>query len=165
MEYKNYADYEKLILKLAWKYNRITGIELEELVAEANLQFVECQHNFKEEKGKFSTYLYTAIKNHLQNMCIKSRCSKYKAEIVGIEEWEPIHPPSQEDRCIFSDKIKNLSQEAKEIIETVLHAPLDLVDMLPKSTLNKHQLSGYLRLKGWKIPAITKAFKEISQIL
>ena len=162
---QEYQDYEKLIKKICWSWQKRTGIELETLIAEANLAFAGCQNNHNPKRGKFSTLLYHCIESHFKNIVTKSHRKRDEGVKISLENIALSSKYNQEKECILRNTINCLSKEAKEITNIVLNAPSDLVAMLPKPRLSKHQLTKYLRLKGWKIPAILKAFNEIGKAL
>lgn len=161
----HYDDYQKLIHKISWSWHKTTGIELKTLESEANITFVQCQSNYNPKKGKFSTLLYCSIESSFKNLLTHNQQNRYDGIEVELEERGLSTPASQEKQCILADTINKLSKEAKEIISIVLEAPADLLAMLPKQMLSKHQLTKYLRLKGWKFPLITKTFIEIKNSL
>lgn len=156
----DYNDYKKLVKKISWSWHKTTGMSLETLIAEANVAFAECQNKHNPDKGKFSTLLYHNIENKFKNLLAYQNQSRHNGIEVELEELA-FSSCKQEKRCVFQDTIANLSREAHLIVSIVLEVPADLLAMLPKPRLNKHQLTKYLRLKGWKIPAINKAYIEI----
>jgi hypothetical protein len=161
----NYNDYGKLIKKISWSWHRTTGIDLETLISEANVVFVECLANYDSTKRKFSTHLWSCIGNKFNDLVEHKNRNKYDGVKTNIE-FEPLATPAgQEKRCILANIVKSLSDEAQQIVSIVLEAPADLLHMLPKPELSKSQLTKYLRLKGWKIPAIDKAYVEIGNNL
>lgn len=162
---ENYQNYVRLIHKISWSWHKTTGIDFETLTAEANIAFAECQHDNNPKRGKFSTLLWHAIESRFKNLLKRNHQNRYDGIEVELEEMALSTPCKQERRCILADIINNLSKEGKEIVSVVLETPADLLQMIPKPRLSKHQLTKYLRLKGWKIPAITKAFAEIRQNL
>jgi hypothetical protein len=162
---QEYQNYEKLIKKISWSWHKTTGIELETLIAEANLAFAECQNNHNPKRGKFSTLLYHAIESHFKNIITKQHIQRYDGVEISMEDIALTSKYNQEKECILRDTISKLSKEAREIISIVFDAPADLIAMLPKPRLNKHRLTKYLRLKGWKIPAILRTFNEIKKAL
>lgn len=161
----NYKDYEKLIKKISWSWHKRTGIELETLIAEANLAFAECQNNHNPKRGKFSTLLYHCVESHFKNIITKSHRKRYDGIEINLEDIALSSKYNQEKECMLKNTINCLSKEAREITGIVLDAPADLIAMLPKPRLSKHQLMKYLRLKGWKIPAVLRAFNEIGKAL
>ena len=164
----DYKDYEKLIKKISWSWHKTTGIEFETLESEANVAFAECQNNYNPKRSKFSTLLWHAIESRFKNLLKRNHLNRYDGIEVELEEMAlstSSNQSNQERNCIFANLINNLSKEAKEITSIVLEAPADLIEMLPKPRLSKHQLTKYLRLKGWKIPAILKGYAEIKQNL
>jgi hypothetical protein len=161
----NYKNYEKLVKKISWSWHKTTGIDLETLIAEANVAFVECQNDYDFQQGKFSTLLWTAIENKFKNLIAYKRQGRHNGIEVELENLALSNLSTQEKRCIFQDALIKLSQEAQQITSIVLEAPADLLAMLQKPRLSKHQLTKHLRLKGWKIPAINKAYVEIKNNL
>ena len=162
---QEYQDYERLIKKISWSWQKRTGIDIETLIAEANLAFAECQNNHNPKRGKFSTLLYHCIESHFKNIITRSHEKRYDGVEVNLENVTLPSKYNQEKECILRDTINCLSREAREITNIVLNAPADLIAMLPKPRLSKHQLTKYLRLKGWKIPAVLRAFNEIGKAL
>ena len=160
---QEYQNYTRLIKKICWSWHKTTGIEFETLEAEANVAFVECQKNYNPERGKFSTLLWHAIESHFKNLITPRQ--KYNGTEVDLEDIALSGNSNPEKECILKNLLSNLSFEATTIINTVLEAPADLIEMLPKPRLSKHQLQKYLRTKGWKIPAILRAFSEIKKAL
>lgn len=159
----DYKNYEKLIKKIARKWHKTTGIELETLIAEANLAFAECQNNYNPKRGKFSTLLWHCIESQFKNIITKAHIQRYDGTEISLKDIALSSKHNQEKEYILKDTISKLSKEAREIIDIVLNAPADLITMLPKSNLSKHQLTKYLRLKGWKIPTILRTFNEIKK--
>lgn len=161
----NYNNYEKLIKKISWSWHKTTGIDLETLIAEANVAFVECQNNYNPQQGKFSTLLWHAIGNKFKNLIAYRYQNRHDGTEVELENLALSNPSMQEKKCIFKSTLLSLSKEAQQIISIVLETPVDLLAMIPKPRLSKHQLTKYLRFKGWKIPAIHKAYIEIKDNL
>jgi hypothetical protein len=116
------------------------------LIAEANLAFAECQGNHNPNKGKFSTLLYHAVESHFKNIVTKQYIQRYAEIEINLEDVILSSKFNQEQECILRNTLTCLSKEAREITSIVLNAPADLITMLPKPRLSKHQLLKYLRL-------------------
>jgi len=159
-----YKEYENLIRKMAWSYNRTTGMEMEELVSEGNEVFVRCLKKYN-EKSLFSTFLHNSLKNHFNNLIKKGMAHKNTGITQALNEFIPDNKELQEDSCIFKSKISALSNTAKEITDIIFNAPADLLRMFPKAFLSKHQLTTYLKKKGWNERKINTAYKEIQTAL
>lgn len=126
------------------------------MIGEANLIFVYCVENCKDEKH-FSTYLYQSLKGLLD----KARKDNAYA---CFEELQPYHHPSYVQNFSFIEDLE-LSVDAQSIVDIVFDAPLDEIEG-KKNKITKEALTVYLkRTKGWKTAYIRHLFYEISEKL
>lgn len=159
----DYADYEKMIYNLAHRFNRTTGIELDELIALGNMKFVDCQKNYDPMLAAYSTYLTIQIKGMFLEMSRKR--NNYP---IHIPDVEIANKPIAEEMLFFKEILRELSDDAKVVIDIVFNTPRELVAMVldldqPRG-LNKSQISKFLRKQGWPFCKIDETFKEISAI-
>jgi DNA-directed RNA polymerase specialized sigma subunit len=65
-----YEEYERLINSMVAKFYRETSLWLDkdDILGECHLAFVLAVSNYNPEKGKFSTFLVTYLKNALNNL-------------------------------------------------------------------------------------------------
>jgi hypothetical protein len=64
-----------------------------------------------------------------------------------------------------------MSQEAREVVETVLNTPKELIDIVREMTcnregkkhLNKSNITEFFRRKGWPCKVIEASYLEISK--
>ena len=187
-----YEDYRDLIYKLAHKY--AGAIEFEELVSCANLEFVKCLETYDPMKAKFITYLHInihgmileMIRKHKNDPLTNSRTSNFHhwGRWKNVEIFEdfassprmhsqntyelPINDITPENQLEFKNTLKNLSNDAREIVQIIFDMPMDLINMIPERFshgISKHLLQKYLRNQGWSFPRIWNAFKEITAVL
>lgn len=144
-----YADYEKLLASLSHKaFRRATAkgffLEFEELFQAAKETFVVAGEMFDPEQGvKFSTYLWTAVKNNLSRMekkaiNIQSQTSSLDAEIgdeVGtMHDIVPNNDETAIDRLLRLEEeyesFSKLSEKAKSVILVLDSPPAELAKEL-----------------------------------
>lgn len=74
--------------------------------------------------------------------------------------------PIQEERYIKKESFEMLSEEAKEVIETVLNSPDEILDFFLTSKIgmySKRLIKKYFyKNRGWKKKKIDKVFRELS---
>ena len=161
-----YEDYKKMIMKIAHSYNKTTGMNVEDLISEGNLVFVERLKNFDPEKSKFSTFLYESINARFKNLNKRQHLQKYDGVKVEVDMANKQESGDNiENNCILKNSIEILSKDAKMVVSIVLNAPADLLSMLPKPSLSRFQLTTYLLKLGWKKKEINKSYKEIQNAI
>ena len=162
-----YQDYSKLIKKIAGKFARKTGMEFEEVEAEANVIFVECLNAFDPNKGKFSTLLTVSIWSRYINILKKKNSLKYHN--IQVEYLDTMHGVSPELDYLFKNTLASLSTEAKEIIDIVFNTPAELLNTVtlskPNLNLSISRIKKYLVNKNWKSKQIFKTINEIKAAL
>jgi len=161
-------DYDNMVYQMALSFHRTTGIDLDELVSEALLAFVESSKTYDENKAAFSTHLWRNIKNRLVNLSNKAK--KMKKEVLFIEDDEDddsmmavkyglVENFTPEDYLIFKELIEELSPEAREICKIILDNPAQFNISKPKQS--KSLLIEKLLAMGWKKWRIDRAYQEI----
>ena len=81
-------------------------------------------------------------------------------ESTLIREGLAQEPETPERAFLFKEMFGLLSREAQEVGTIVFNCPAELLEF-GKTQITKYALTQYLKLKGWKISRITKAFAEI----
>lgn len=168
-----YKDYHKLICKLAWQATCKFPFEFDTLLSEGNLIFAQKRKKFDRKKAKFQTYLYHCVSGHYKNMnrlqnkvtknCIEviDPCSAEKCESVTVPRIEA----NQEKQLIKHEQFKELSSEAKEVIDIVLNAPKEILEVITapsKEETSKKRLRPYLA-KKWGRAKVNKIFDELKE--
>jgi RNA polymerase sigma factor (sigma-70 family) len=159
---QNYEKHQKLIFKLAHKWNR-PEIEFDELVSEGNMAFMVAQQKFDPGRGiKFSTYLYRVVENA---MC--DYVNGMKGPPDELTEFEPDRKASPERYAILKSWIASLSNDSQFILRTVWETPTEIVQWAQEELYNPQNnikyISRYLRAKGWKWETIWASIREIRE--
>jgi DNA-directed RNA polymerase specialized sigma subunit len=111
-----YDKYKNMIKKISWSFYKKTGIEYEEIEAQANLIFCESLNSYDSSIASFSTYLYSCLNNSLNN---------YIKNYKKYDSWAIIYDygynDNFENRLIVNDTIKN-SKDLSNIYEICLNS-------------------------------------------
>lgn len=123
---EHYKKYENLLKNRAWFYSKKYNFDYHELLAEANLIYVEALKRYDNEKGKFSTYLYSCLKNLSCYILRVRRHMKFNIKILPISkqllEIEDKEFNRFEQVVEFYDYVyTELSKDAQKILEHILH--------------------------------------------
>jgi hypothetical protein len=121
---------EKLLQKLAWKYarqafNNELSIDFEELMAEANLAYLEALRTHDEEKGKVTTHIWNTVSGHLQNY-IKEEMKHKHIDFSEVDVPKSSVP-----------YFEKLSKEAQSVAKIVIDAPEDFIYMTKEDAKGK----------------------------
>jgi RNA polymerase sigma factor (sigma-70 family) len=151
---------DKLIKKIAWSFNKTTGIEFEELLSEAYLAFAEALQNHDPEKAKLSTWATIKIRNHLTNFI-----KKKTLPVTNLEdtELEPGFTPALLKSQKFWARTYDLSDDALSLIDMILKAPEEFIKKTPRESIG--ELTIFLRDHNWAWNKIYKAYREIRGVL
>jgi hypothetical protein len=154
----------KLLASLAWKFSEKTGIDFEDLLSEAIKSYLRVL-NFAKYNGsvKFTTYLYTACRNHLSSFVMLQRrqfpCCQFDDDIIKI----PADIPSVERQYEFKEALENLSPLAKEIVELIFSNPVLFSGSSRKAA--KKEIKKKALQRGYSIKDIKSAFSEIKTVV
>jgi RNA polymerase sigma factor (sigma-70 family) len=146
-----------LIYRIAWNFQKTTGLDIEELIGEAGLAYTKAMRSFNPDKGtKFTTYAYWVISNELKTYIGRKRSE------VGFgqhEIEEPVDENTLTEKVEFLDLINHLKPKAKEICEMILENP----EMFTTTTREgmRMKIINHLRSLGWKWFDIRRAFGQI----
>ena len=178
MENNDYKKYEKLIFKLAHKWqNRFSSTDFDDLVSEGNVAYCIAVKKFDPTRGvKFVTYLYPLINNRMHDF-VSADQKVIAAELPdGWDErgfpYDTHESPEYESpykRATFKEWLERLSGEACFVLGLVFETPLEIIEMartevnMPKNT--KTRIAQHLRNEGWKWITINGCFDEIKMAL
>lgn len=145
----------KIIYKLAWSFHNTTGIDLEDLIGEASVAYVEALHEWDEKTCLSTSFAYTIIRNRLTNYIQKQNPPTKSLDDMVIEPYES----DEDEEFSYDDLTKNWTQDCKEIIEIIRYTPLKFYNMPPKKA--RGRLVKILRNKGWAWPRVWSSIREI----
>lgn len=144
-----------LIRKLAWSFQKTTGIDYEELFSEASLAYCEALNDFDDNRNvKFTTYAYSRIQRHLINF------SKYYQRRKMLS-FDDIEFETGADFSPFWEVFETFSSQSQQIITRILQDPHSFLEKPAKYV--RGDLKKQLRKEGWKWQDIYFCFREIKQ--
>ena len=150
--------YKYMIEKLALRYHHSTGIDLDELIGEATLAFLEACHTFDTSKYvKLSTYTYTCIQNRLLSFIHE----EMKWKNPGLEEIDMRYMST--NPTPFFVIFEQFSKDCQHIANMVLKNPTHYACQPPK--LARGKVVKDLRKQGWSWPRIWSSIKNMKSTL
>lgn len=161
-----YKKYEKMIHDRANAIHAQTGYELEELVSEANYQFIQAADSWDKKRSSFSTWLYGTLTMKLRNFVGKNRQQHSEVEPENIKSTYGTENARQ--KMQFQERIKELSNEAQYVAKIFLESPCEVLHILGTET--PKAIRGILRIhlreeKKWSWPKIWGSFREVKQFV
>ena len=158
-----YSKYEKCIQKLVWRYVKQSRFDYDELLSEANLGFLHAVETFDKNKSGMHTHCFITVNGRLQKYCAKPERIESDLDELASPTLNP------EQNAIFSDLIENLSKEAREVVETILETPKEMIELVKEMSASRQghmhvyrsNVTRYFKDLGWKRKKILKAYSEI----
>lgn len=161
---ETYYDVIGLIIETAKTAHKTLGGDLDDLIAQANLIFIEAVHSHKKNTAPFLAWLILQIKWGLFNYMKK--------------QWHQTNQiqqnPTQTKLCSAIETLDELSKDAITIIKLFAEIPKETLSNIintnthrrgPKP-LNVHRrLRNRLRQEGWTPKQTKYAFDELKQAL
>jgi RNA polymerase sigma factor (sigma-70 family) len=156
--------------KLAWSFNRLTGIEYAELFGEACLGYAEALKDFDPSKDtQFSSFAWIYIRNRLR-VYVK-REIKYSRQInfstLFIENDEladNLFPVNDEEKETYEELLQVMTKDAKEIAKLIVQKKQELPTNIPPYWVRK-TIRDMLREQGWSWPRIWEGIRGLKKAL
>lgn len=154
-----------LIRKVAWSFAKSTGLDYDELFAEASLAYLKAVKTHDPTKARLSTWTTSVMINSLRSFCKKERQYIAFAEEPYEHEWEKILPGkfNQENHYIFKEWIEHLPEDLQLICKAIFEAPEEILSTSPKATRGK--LIRKLRKQKWTWERIWNGIREMKSSL
>ncbi len=140
-----------LIRSLVWKLHKASGIDWDELFAEASLAyFVKLErYDGKKAIGKKSTWLFTCIRNRLLNFIQKENDNSF-LQLEGLESEFLII-----EQIPFFELFDALSEDSKIIVNMILKEPhiyLSLPSKMARGLVVRNLIEemGWIVDRSWK---------------
>lgn len=157
-----YKKYRNFLRKLAWSYNKTSGIEFEELFSEATVGYVIAMNTYNKDKGvPLISWIALCVKSKLNNRLYyqkKVPCTFFDEDtedaikapdtITAKEEWE--------------DKLSKMSPEAKSVCEIILQNQTEYGSMNGRKA--RGQIRKVLREQNWTHEKIWATIAELKRI-
>ena len=155
-----FLQYEKLLHKFAWSYKNTTGIEEDELFAEACVAYMTAIMSYDNTKDtKLSTWISYCVKNRL-NSFVTTFHSDKSFTLFDEEKWESFPATDGFDSIFgYSDLLTELSPKARKVCDLVIKNQHELDGIPPKLARGKIQKE--LRKQGWVWSDIWTTFNEL----
>jgi DNA-directed RNA polymerase specialized sigma subunit len=165
---ETYEDMKNLIFDTTWKVQRTFGGDIDDLMGQANLLFIQAFDSYDETKAKLTTWIASYITTGLRLYLTKERKQKYI--IVDFREIEIAQAPNT--FCI-TELIDEMEQDVHIIVQLFLETPKDVIISFLDEDNHMRHLQGHLkrRIKNrlrqmqWNVKRIKKAFEEIKTII
>jgi len=144
--------YQNLICKIAWSYQKTTGTPFEDLLSEAYLGFMNACNSYNPEKGVFTTHAWYCIRNVLNDLLRNSR------------RWvshTPNNPTTENNPELLFLCKETICEELKEDAQNIVSILFSIPD--EKKPENKTELKKELRNKGMSWPKIWRGMKELRE--
>jgi DNA-directed RNA polymerase specialized sigma24 family protein len=127
----------------AWSYHKKTGVPFDELFSEAYVGFLQACEKFERKhisKSKFSSWCYTKVTYHL----IHYLREKFSDKLVLIEDLYKAGDAPPEASCppaafrnSLHEQTKDLSPEARRMIQILINTPTPDGDVIPRQILRE----------------------------
>lgn len=153
-----------MIAKIAWSFQKTTGLDFQELHSEAQLAYCEAVNSFNSDKGvKLSTWIYTCIQHHLINYI--------KQEMMIGSRNQKFNPDVEYDLVVYNDARFNdldiVLSTAKPDVYRLLNIVLvnkEIAQMKPKFA--RGEICRILREEdGWKWQRIWLAMRKTKEFI
>jgi RNA polymerase sigma factor (sigma-70 family) len=131
-------------------------IDMDDLIAEANLAFLKALRSgkYNPQKSTFTTYLHTCVKQAIRDMHRKE-FTRLKLELIHTKD----KPEKTTKRCRIIDIIDELNDDCKTIIKLILETPGDI------KTLSKTGIRSHLLAQGWGRRRIKNNMDSLSKVV
>jgi hypothetical protein len=165
---KTYDKHIPLLLSKAKKYSVRTGIDFQELFAQANLCYMESWHKYTKTKSRFSYFLQICLESNLKNYIQKELNYINKTEPLKTEIIKEFYFVADKylENFICTQKVKIIKEKYPMIYDFIFGTPpLWYADEYKTTKLTKAKIIKYLTGEGHKKSYIKKCFKDIEYIL
>ena len=106
-----FADYQKMIQKLAYVASQRYAVEYEDMEAQGYLIYCECVQNFDLTKSSFSTYLYINLSGRLNDYGVTNMRQR------GINLYDMLNHGNNEEDSLDEDNCLLLSMNDSQVTQ------------------------------------------------
>jgi len=158
-----------IVRKVVWSYARSAGLDFDdfdELCSEAYVAYLEAASSYNPEMGKKSTFIWTVVRNHINNLLKAKREVPVDDEAIDmiIEEREELDP----EQVVLAEEswrelFESLSPDAKMIFFLLNSNEVYINTDKPREA--RGIIARELKARGWSENKIWATFREIKQTL
>ncbi len=163
---ETYKDMQGLVFETTWKYWRVHGGDIDDLIGQANLSFIRAVDSYNENIAELTTWISVCIKQDLRNYMVK----EYKQTHISINDESSNHDIRDSNNS-FSviELLDEMEKDAHIILQLFLETPKDIITNVLEEGKQMNHLQGYMRKRlknrlrqlGWTLLRIQKSFNEI----
>lgn len=158
-----YKKYQNFLRKLAWSYNKTSGVDFEELFSEATVGYTIALNTYKADKNvPLINWIALCVKSKLNNYLYHQKkvpCTFFDEE---MEETIP-SPESVDAREEWEEKMDRMSPSAKIVYDMIIEAQEEYGSMSGRVVRGK--LRHILREKGWTHERIWNTINELKALM
>lgn len=148
-----------LMRKLAWSFHYSTGLNFEDLLSEAYCAYYMAKKEYTPRKGKFSTWIWECIENHLINYCKQERFSPMYNFINLEDANNMLIAPESRTKDDFLEFLMSLPKDCQHV------AHIATSKKFMENQMGNKQARGIiyktLREEGWRWRRIWTAFNAL----
>ena len=127
---KNFAQYENLIYKIAWKIADHYPVQVDDAIQEGVILAMEAEKTHDPDKASLCTWINSHV-NHGLRLWAKREVRRISQETenTNLDEMGS-SSVSPETYIMFKEKFRRLGQDAQTIANLVLECPADLFSLI-----------------------------------
>ncbi len=156
-----FASVEKFVHKLVWAFRSRYGCEVDELLSEAFMGYMDAVESY-DERTKFVSWVGEKVKFRLMSF-VRTQMQRRKGEKI-TDVPQPTHPVFDPDEILAK-----LSPDGQELLGLVIDTPVPIlcdIARLGETPANyRYALRVWLRDCGWAKKRIIETFSEIREAL
>lgn len=164
---ETFEDTQVALLNAVRRFQRRYGGDMDELIAQANLLFLQAYERYDPARGSFTAYVGFYVYRQLIEGIRKTLMRRARCRPVDID---PDSLTTANDPTRLVDLMASLSPDAATIVQLILKTPPDLLLILREQRYNttsavKSCVREMLADAGWVSDRITNGFTEIESAL
>lgn len=169
---ETYEDVQKLIFEGAWKFWNLYGGDIRDLIAQANLIFIEAFDSYNPNRGALlTTWIAFKVKKGLIDYLKNGNV--YKSKHTSIDdEFIRTYPASKNENFSVMELLDEMGQDSHVVLQLFFEIPKDvMVNILNSKKKSDHvrsairrRLRNRLRQMGWTMKRTKKAFEQIKSV-
>ena len=137
---EHFRKYENLIKSWASTYHRANLGDFDDMYQEASMVYLRTCDAYKENMSKFSTFLYTSLRNNMFDMLRKK---KNEIELLSLDA--PIGEGDDEESMTFIDTIPSEHHHVEGEIMRMLYQGMNITEISRYLKVNRSTV--YRRLE------------------